>query len=247
MSQVRMRTTRPGRVLGLIPAKAGSVRLPGKNIRPLAGKTLLERAIHSARKSGICDRIFVSTENSEVARIAHDAGLDLPFMRPASLARDPAGVVDVALHALDEWEARGEPFDTLLIVLPTSPFRRAEDITGALEAYLRLKVDFLMSVVREAHSPLSSLVLEAGRLLPLHPEWLNRTGARATAELPTLVRCNGAITIVDIARFREERNYYAYPLGAFEMPAERSLDIDTELEFAFAEFLAVRHPEWLDD
>lgn len=247
MSQVRMSATRPGRVLGLIPAKAGSVRLPGKNIRPLAGKTLLERTIHSARKSGICDRIFVSTENPEVAHIARETGVELSFMRPDHLARDPAGVVEVALHVLEEWERRGETYDTLVILLPTSPFRRAEDITGALETYLRLKVDFLMSVMREIHSPLSSLVLEAGRLLPLHPEWLNRTGARATAELPTLVRCNGAITIMDVARFREERNYYAYPLGAFEMSVERSLDIDTELEFVFAEFLAARHPEWLDD
>lgn len=238
---------RPGRVLGLIPAKAGSVRLPGKNIRPLAGKSLLERAIHSTRKSGICDRLCISTEDEKVALIARAAEVEVPFMRPAYLARDPAGVVEVALHALDEWEGRGESFDTLVIVLPTSPFRSAADITGALETYLRLKVDFLMSVVRETHSPLSSLVLDAERLLPLHPEWLYRTGARATAVLPTLVRCNGAVTIVDVARFREERNYYAYPLGAFEMPVERSLDIDTEIEFAFAEFLAARHPEWLDD
>lgn len=242
-----MNTNRPGRVLGLIPAKAGSMRLPGKNIRPLAGKSLLERAIHSIRKANLCDRISVSTEDSEVARIARALGVDIPFMRPDHLARDPAGVVEVALHALDAWESYGESFDTLMIVLPTSPFRQAADLVGAMSAYQRLKVDFLMSVVRETHSPLSSLVMEADRLLPLHPEWLNSTGARATATLPTLVRCNGVVTIVDVARFREERNYYAYPLGSFEMPVERSLDIDTEQEFAFAEFLAARHPEWLDD
>lgn len=242
-----MSAPRPGRVLGLIPAKAGSVRLPGKNILPLAGRSLLERAIHTTRKSAVCDRICISTENAEVARIARSAGVDLPFMRPDHLARDPAGVVEVALHALDEWESRGESFDTLVIVLPTSPFRHAADISGAMASYLRLGVDFLMSVVREVHSPLSSLVLEEERMLPLHPEWLNRTGARASGPLPSLVRSNGAVTIVDVARFRQERNYYAYPLGAYEMPVERSLDIDTELEFAFAEFLAMRHPEWLDD
>lgn len=242
-----MSGTRPGRILGLIPAKAGSTRLPGKNILPLAGKSLLERTILSARKSGLCHRLCVSTEDEAVAAIARAAGVEVPFMRPEALARDPAGVVEVALHALDEWEGRGERFDTLLILLPTSPFRRAEDIAGALAAYLDLGVDFLMSVSREVHSPLSSLVLDNGRLLPLHPEWLNRTGARAAAELPALVRCNGAVTLVDVAGFRRERNYYAYPLGAYEMPQERSLDIDTPLEFAFAEFLAQRHPEWLDD
>ena len=234
---------RPGRILGLIPAKAGSTRLPSKNILPLAGKSLLERTIVSARKSGLCDRIFVSTENDAVAAIARAAEAEPPFMRPEHLARDPAGVVDVALHALDEWESRGERFDTLMILLPTSPFRRGEDIAGALETYLRLRVDFLMSVVREVHSPLYSLVLEHERLLPLHPEWLNLVGVPR----PALVRCNGAVTIVDVERFRQERNYYGYPLGAYEMPLERSLDIDTPEEFAYAEFLAQRHPEWLDD
>ncbi|NWG87665.1 MAG: acylneuraminate cytidylyltransferase family protein [Hydrogenophilaceae bacterium] len=238
--------TRPGRILALIPAKEGSRRLPAKNILPLAGMTLLERTIRAARKAGLFQRISVSTESEKVAAIARQAGVEMPFMRPAELARDPAGVVEVALHALDEWERRGEAFDTLVILLPTSPFRQAADITGAMETYLRLEVDFLMSVVREVHSPLASLVRENERLLPLHPEWLNRTGARATAAAPDLVRCNGAVTVVDVARFRKERNYYAYPLGAYEMPVERSLDIDTELEFAFAEFLAERHPEWLD-
>ena len=241
------RRSGPGRILALIPAKEGSRRLPQKNILSLAGKSLLERTILTARKTGLFARIFVSTESERVAAIVREAGIDLPFMRPAELARDPAGVVEVALHALDEWERRGESFDTLVILLPTSPFRLAADVVGALDAYRRLEVDFLMSVARETHSPLSSLVLESERLLPLHPEWLNRTGARASAALPDLVRCNGAVTVVDVVRFRQERNYYAYPLGAYVMPAERSLDIDTELEFGFAEYLAARHPDWLDD
>lgn len=232
--------------MALIPAKEGSRRLPAKNILPLAGMSLLERTVRVAKKAGLFQRICVSTESDQVAAIARRAGAEIPFMRPAELARDPAGVVDVALHALDQYAIRSESFDTLVILLPTSPFRRASDIAEAMETYLRLEVDFLMSVVRETHSPLASLVCEDQRLLPLHPEWLGRTGASSTADTPHIVRCNGAITIVDVVRFRKERNYYAYPLGAYEMPPERSLDIDTGLEFAFAEFLAARHPEWLD-
>lgn len=238
--------SRPGRVLALIPAKEGSQRLPKKNVMPLAGITLLERAIRTARKTGLFQRICVSTESETVAALARQAGVDMPFMRPMELARDPAGVVEVALHTLDQWEHRGEHFDTLVILLPTSPFRQVADITGAMSAYLRLRVNFLMTVVREVHSPLASLVLEGERVLPLHPEWLNFTGARATVTPPNLVRCNGAVTIVDVKRFRAERNYYAYPLGAYEMSVERSLDIDTKLEFDFAEFLASRYPELLD-
>jgi CMP-N-acetylneuraminic acid synthetase len=101
-------TRSTGRVLGLIPSKAGSARLPGKNIRPLAGKSLLERAIVSLRKSGICDRIFVSTEDVTVAEIARACGVDMPFMRPAHLAKDPAGVVDEEIDAGGIGQAVGE-------------------------------------------------------------------------------------------------------------------------------------------
>jgi len=175
-----------------------------------------------------------------MAEQARQSGVDVPFMRPIELARDPAGVVDVALHALDWFEQHGETFDTLVILLPTSPFCRSQDIEGALQVYLKQNVNFLMSVSREQHSPLTSLILKEGLLSPLHPDWLNRTGAKAAGDSPVLVRANGAVTIVDVAAFKRERNYYGYPLAAYEMPWERSVDIDTDMDFQFAEFLADR-------
>lgn len=229
-----------GSTLVLIPAKAGSKRLPRKNIRPLHGVSLLGRTIRRAQALSFVKRICVSTEDAEVADEARKFGVEIPFMRPAQLAKDPAGVVEVALHALDWLEQKGERFDTLVILLPTSPFCQVADIYGAVETYIEQGVDFLMSVSREVHSPLSSLILKEGRLTPLHPEWLNRTGARADGEVPVIVRCNGAVTIVNVAAFRRERNYYGYPLAAYEMPLERSVDIDTEMDFQFAEFLASR-------
>lgn len=227
-----------GKTLAIIPAKEGSRRLPGKNIKPLAGKTLLERAISAAREAAIFDRIFVSTESDKVAEIARKNHVDIPFMRPQNLVQDPAGVVEVCLHVLDELETRGETFQTLFILLPTSPFRTVGDIYGAARCYIERKVEFLHSVVAEVHSPLSSLILRDGLLRPLHPEWINRTGAKATQDLPHLVRANGAVSIVNVARFCKEKTYYGYPLAAYEMPWERSVDIDTELDFQWAEFLA---------
>ena len=178
---------RPGRVLGLIPAKAGSVRLPRKNIRPLAGTTLLGRTIHSARKSGICDRILVSTEDKEVADIAEGAGVELPFMRPDYLARDPAGVVDVALHVLDELESRGEGYDTLVILLPTSPFRRAGDITGAMERYLDQEVDFLMSVYTATRWPLTRCPWNAASTLTPNRNSLSRNSWRCSTRTGSMI------------------------------------------------------------
>lgn len=236
----------PGRTLVLIPAKAGSTRLPRKNIRPLHGISLLGRTIRRAQAMSCIERICVSTEDEEVAAEARKFGVDVPFMRPPHLAKDPAGVVEVALHALDWLEAKGEIFTTLIILLPTSPFCKVADIEGAVHTYTEQGVDFLMSVSKEIHSPLSSLVLKDGQLSPLHPEWLNRTGARVDKALPYIVRANGAVTIVNVNAFRREQNYYGYPLAAYEMPQERSIDIDTEMDFQFAEFLADRNPELAD-
>ena len=98
-----------------------------------------------------------------------------------------------------------------------------------------------MSVTDHDHSPLASLVCDAaGQLLPLHPEWLGRMGAKATGDAPRIVRANGAVTIVDVERFFKVRNYYGYPLAAYHMPRERSIDIDTELDFALAELMLAR-------
>jgi CMP-N-acetylneuraminic acid synthetase len=235
-----------GRTLALIPAKAGSTRLPRKNIRPLLGVSLLGRAVRRAQALKFISRICVSTEDHEVAAEAKQFGAEVPFLRPPHLARDPAGVVEVALHALDWLEANGDSFKTLILLLPTSPFCRTADVEGAVHTYIEQGVDFLMSVSREIHSPFSSLILKDGKLSPLHPEWLNRTGSRADSALPTLVRCNGAVTIVNVEAFRRERNYYSYPLAAYEMPPERSVDIDTEMDFQFAEFLAGRIPDLAD-
>src|SRR5207302_2200477 len=123
MSNPQRAKTRPGKTLAVIPAKAGSMRLPRKNLLPVAGKSLLEWAILSARESKLFDRISVSTEDNEIAATAEKLEIDVPFKRPDALSRDPAGVVDVSLHVLDEWQKRGENYDTLVILLPTSPFR----------------------------------------------------------------------------------------------------------------------------
>ena len=226
------------RILGLIPAKGSSTRLPRKNSRVLDGVSLLNRAINSARKSNLFDRISVSTEDIDIADEARSLNIEVPFYRPTYLAKDPYGVVDVALHALDAWEEIGEYFDTLVILLPTSPFRNAQDIIDAYSSFQELGVDFLHSVTNEEHSPLSSLVIKDGFLQPLFPEWIDRTGAKSNAETPKLVRANGAVTIVNVSRFRKEKNYYAYPLGAYEMPWERSIDVDTEQDFLWAQFVA---------
>ena len=226
------------RVLGLIPAKSGSRRVARKNLRPLGGKSLLEWAIRGALAATCLDRLVVSTEDRETAEMARAAGADVPFMRPAHLAQDPHGVVDVCLHALDALETAGDRFDHLVILLPSSPFRRARHVVEALEQYRRQGTGFLMSVSRLDTALLSAHVVRDGRMEPLLPEWIGRLGARAhKSKLPELVKSNGAVTIVDVARFRAEKNYYVYPLAAYEMPWPEGLDVDTEDDMLLAEAL----------
>ncbi len=232
-----------GPVLGLIPAKRGSMRLPGKNIRPLGGKPLLGWAIDAARASGVINRLIVSTEDEVVANVAREYGAEVPFLRPEELARDPAGVEQVALHALKAMRQQGVEFKTLVILLPTCPFRTAEDIRDALELFQKKNGKFLMSISPFPHPPFSALNLTEDNLLqPLFPEFIGKK----SQQLPTAWRPNGALHILNVAAFEKEKSYYAQPLIGFPMSREKSVDIDSaddwlEAEFRLSQLIKARH------
>lgn len=221
-------------ILGLIPAKRGSTRLPEKNIRPLGGKPMLCWTVQAARASGVIDRLVVSTEDEKVARVARDCGAEVPFMRPPELARDPAGVVQVALHALEALRKQGAEFKTLVIMLPTCPLRSAQDIKDAFALFTKKKGKFLMSVGPYPHTPFAALDLRKdGTLKPFFPEH----GAKRSQQLPAAWRPNGALHILDVAAFEKARSYFGKPLLGYPMPAERSVDVDHEADFLEAERL----------
>jgi CMP-N-acetylneuraminic acid synthetase len=221
-----------GPVLGLIPAKRCSTRLPEKNIRVLAGKPLLGWTVDAAKASGVMDRLVVSTEDEYVAKVARDCGAEVPFMRPAELARDPAGVVQVALHALQAMRELGAEFKTLIILLPTSPFRNGDDIRDALKLFRDKKGKFLMSVGPYPHPPFAAMDLrEDGLLQPFFPQYITKK----SQEMPKAWRANGALHILDVATFEREKSYYAQPLIGFPMTREKSADIDSAEDWSDAE------------
>ncbi len=226
-----------GPVLGLIPAKLGSVRLPRKNIRMLAGKPLLEWTVDAARKSGVIDRIVVSTEDEEVAAVARKSGAEIPFMRPPELARDPAGVVQVGLHALEAMRREGAEFRTLVILLPTCPLRSATDIVDAMELFRRRDGRFLMSVSQYPHQPFAAMGLGEDDLLsPFFQEYIGKR----SQEVPVAWRANGAVHVLDVKSFEAAESYYAEPLLGFAMPRDRSVDIDTEEDWREVERILER-------
>lgn len=220
-------------ILILIPAKAASTRLALKNMKLLGGKPLLQWAIDSAKEALLDAEILISSESSEIIQFALSQGV-MAQQRPEKLAVDPAGVVDVALYVLDELQNVGKYYKTLIILLPTCPFRSSKDIQQALELFENENAQFLMSVSEYSHTPFAAMGLDENALLtPFFPSHIGKK----SQQMPKAYRANGAIHILNVNAFRKERSYYAQPLVGFPMPAERSIDIDTESDLHYAESL----------
>ena len=139
-------------MIAIIPARGGSKGLPGKNIRPLNGKPLIAYAVEEGLKAKHIDRVIVSTEDEEIARIAVKYGAELPFMRPAELATDTAMAVDNYIYTINRLEKEGgKPIESFVVLQPTSPLRIAEDIDGAVDLFEQKSADSVVSYCREAH------------------------------------------------------------------------------------------------
>jgi CMP-N,N'-diacetyllegionaminic acid synthase len=164
-------------VLGLVPARGGSKGVPGKNVRPLAGHTLLEYTARAARESGVLDRVILSTDSLEIADAGRRAGLEVPFMRPAALAADDTPMVPVIGHALGEIARRGWSPDIVVQLQPTSPLRRPDHIRNAVAMLRETGADSVVTVVELPRhlSPDYVMRIDGGRLKPFLPE-----GARVT-------------------------------------------------------------------
>src|SRR3546814_5471714 len=146
-------------------------------------------------------------------------------MRPQALARDPAGVVQVALHSLETLEAAGERYDTLVTLLPTCPLRNADDIRGAYALFIERGRPFVLSVSEFEHTPFAALGPTAdGRLEPYTPQYFGRK----SQEMPKAYRPNGAVHVLDVAAFREAKRDLAQPLVGYKIPRGRPFDIAPE-------------------
>ncbi|HGF7228112.1 TPA: acylneuraminate cytidylyltransferase family protein, partial [Vibrio cholerae] len=146
------------RVLALIPARGGSKRLPRKNILPLAGKPLIAWSIEAAQNSQYIDEIFVSTDNEEIAKIASQFGVNIPELRPESLASDTAKTESVLFYTLDNF---AKDTDIVVLLQPTSPLRTAEHIDEALRLFFQKEAFSVVSVTECEHSPLWANVLSS--------------------------------------------------------------------------------------
>lgn len=203
---------------------------------PLCGKPLIAYTIEAARASGLFERVVVSTEDDEIREVAEAWGAEVPFRRPADLATDTAGTVDVCLDTLARLAAAGECFDLLACLLPTSPLRIVEDLHGALAALIDRNADAVMAVTEYAIPPFWALEERDGFL---QPHWGKRYLIKSQ-ELPKVCVDNGAVYIVRVDALQRERSFYGSRLVGYWMPRERSVDVDQPVDLALAEFFLTR-------
>ncbi|WP_055435388.1 cytidylyltransferase domain-containing protein [Lacinutrix algicola] len=139
------------RILGIIPARGGSKGIPGKNIKMLAGKPLLEYTWEVASKSKQLSKVILSTEDDAIIKVGNALGITIPFKRPSSLSEDKSPTLGVIQHALEFYKAKGEVFDAVCLLQVTSPFRTVAFLDKAIETFIQAKTDALVSVLEVPH------------------------------------------------------------------------------------------------
>lgn len=220
--------------LVVIPARGGSKGIPGKNIKPLAGKPLIYYTIDEARKVFSDDVIYVSTDSNAIKACVEVVGLQIPFLRPPDLALDITGTHEVLLHALSYVESTGYFPDTLVLLQPTSPFRRAEHIIEAL-ALFNQEVEMVVSVKESSLNPYFNLFEEN------KDGWLvkSKKGKYSSRQLsPKVWEYNGAIYIINVDSLKKKPVSDFDRIRKYLMDDFSSHDIDTVIDWELAEIFA---------
>ena len=227
-------------MIALIPARGGSKGLPGKNIRLLDGKPMIAYTIEAAKKVEKIERIIVSTDSEEIARIAKKYGAEVPFLRPDHLATDVALAVDNYIYTIERIHKEDNfNVDNVVILQPTSPLRTFNDIAGAIELFEKKNADSVISFCEENH-PIKwhKNVNNDGSIVSIFED----TIANRQDETPTFYP-NGAIFIFKFS-FLKFKKYYSKKSYAYIMNRRNSVDIDIIDDFEYAEFLLKRNNKY---
>ena len=218
------------KTLGIIPARGGSKGIPRKNLKHLETKPLIAWTIEQALKAVLLDDIIVTTEDEEIAKVATQWGARIPFMRPPELAQDTTPGIDVIMHALDY----AKDFQRIVVLQPTSPFRTSADIDGIIQYCNDRQAPSAVSVTPASKHPFWSYSLEDETLVPL----INSDATKKTRqELPQAFNLNGALYLAEVEWLKQTKTLLHDTTLGYLMPPERSIDLDTELDWQWAEFL----------
>ena len=223
-------------VIGVIHARGGSKRIPLKNIKLLAGRPLISYMVEAAVESRLLDRVIVSTDHPEIARIAREYGAEVPFMRPADLSEDVASEL-VTQHTVQFVEAQGYPVRIVLTMQPTTPFCTSEDIDACIAKMLATDLDTVLTVC-EVHERPEWMYRLNGDLAAPFTGKLVQGDAGISQKLPKLYIPNGAVWATRRSVLMEQNLITGPNSGIVIMSRERSVDIDEPVDFITAEAMA---------
>jgi len=220
------------RILVLVTARGGSKRLPGKNIKILGGKPLIVWSIDLAKNiSGICD-ILVSTDDENIANVAQSAGALVPWLRPAKLATDTASSGDVAIHALNWYESVNGKVDGLLLLQPTSPFRKRETLLKGIAIFSKGQCQTLIGVSPAKSHPMKCFKVNGDEMKSFIGDGL----ILRSQDLPPAYEVNGAFYLIHPDELRATNSFYNESMAPLIMDqAYEGIDIDTERDWKLAE------------
>lgn len=223
------------RVLGIIPARGGSKGVPRKNIKLMCGKPLLAYTVESSLKSRQLSKIVLTTDDSEIAEAGRSLGIDVPFLRPAELSSDDTPTFPVVCHAVKQLESTGETFDAICLLQPTNPLRRAEDIDSCIELLESTGADSVISVLPVPTSYNPKWVYWRNE----HEEMVLSTGENSPVsrrqDLPPAFHRDGSIYVTRRNVLDDYGNLYGTKVHGFELDPRRSVNIDTNQDWALAE------------
>ena len=225
------------RILAIIPARGGSKGVPRKNIKHLAGKPLLAWTVETALSLDCLDRVILSTDDEEIAGIGKRYGADVPFLRPTEIAADDTTDMPVYEHALN-WLEQHDGFipDIIVWLRPTVPLRSAGDIECSLDLLIKKRPDWVRSICEAEHHPYWMYKLNDTRMEPFI-DGIRIENYMRRQLLPPAYRLNGAVDVTWRSTILEKKILYAGVIEAHVMPANRSIDIDTMLDFKLLEVI----------
>lgn len=224
------------KVLGLIPARGGSKGIPGKNIKLLGGKPLLEYTVQAAHESKMLSRVILSSDDQKIISVAKDLLVDVPFVRPESLASGSTTSLEVIIHALNFFKTKSEEYDAVCLLQPTTPFRMGGLIDKAIEKFQKEGFDSLISVreVPADYNPHWIFEEENGklRIATGEKEIISRR-----QDLPKAYHRDGAIYLTKTSILIEQNSLYGEKIGLIDTTGSPFVNIDHPSDWELAEKL----------
>lgn len=229
------------RIVALVCARGGSKGVPRKNIRPLAGKPLIVHTIEAAKACPFFDAIVISTDDEEIAAIAREAGAIVPMLRPAELASDTAGKFDVFVHAIGMIDSHfGAKTDILVDLDVTTPFRDANDIRACVQVMLdHPETDSAVTATISHNNPYFNM-FEADEQGYIHVSKKLETPIVRRQDAPMVYQLNAAVLAMRRSALLEKKKIYTDKSRVCVIDDDHAVMIDSQTDFAFAEFLAAR-------